>query len=97
MTPSVAGNSIPSMTGQCTSPVLLEYRKYLQSYYKTRDLAAADKYLPTLDTPYISLAIVTSHSSNQDESDEFTKATLHGGAKNQKTDCFSRFINSIRG
>ena len=79
VTSSVAGNSIPPMTGQCTSPVLLEYRKYLQSYYKTRDLAAADKYLPTLDTPYISLAIVTSHSSNQDESDEFTKATLHGG------------------
>ena len=79
VTPSVAGNSIPSMTGQCTSPVLLEYRKYLQSYYKTRDLAAADKFLPTLDTLYISLAIVTSHSSNQDESDEFTKATLHGG------------------
>ena len=79
VTPSVAGNSIPPMTGQCTSLVLLEYRKYLQSYYKTRDLAAADKYLPTLDTPYISLAIVTSHSSNQDESDEFTKATLHGG------------------
>ena len=79
VTPSVAGNSIPPMTGQYTSPVLLEYRKYLQSYYKARDLAAADKYLPTLDTPYISLAIVTSHSSNQDESDEFTKATLHGG------------------
>ena len=79
VTPSVAGNSIPPMTGQCTSPVLLEYRKYLQSYYKARDLAAADKYLPTLDTPYISLAIVTSHSSNHDESDEFTKATQHGG------------------
>ena len=79
MTPSVAGNSIPPMTGQCTSPVLLEYRKYLQSYYKARNLAPADKYLPTLDTPYISLAIVTSHSSNQDESDEFTKTTLHGG------------------
>ena len=79
VTPSVAGNSIPPMTGQCTSPVLLEYRKYLQSYYKARDLAAADKYLPTLNTPYISLAIVASHSSNQDESDEFTKATLHGG------------------
>ena len=79
MTPSVAGNSIPPMTGQCTSPVLLEYRKYLQSYYKTRNLAAADKFLPTLDTPYISLAIVTSRSSNQDKSDEFTKATLHGG------------------
>ena len=72
VTPSVAGNSIPPMTGQCTSPVLLEYRKYLQSYYKARNLAAADKYLPTLDMPYISLAIVTSHSSNQDESDEFT-------------------------
>ena len=79
VTPSVAGNSIPPMTGQCTSPVLLEYRKYLQSYYKTRNLAAADKFLPTLDTPYISLAIVTSHYSNQDKSDEFTKATLHGG------------------
>ena len=79
VTPSVAGNSIPPMTGHCTSPVLLQYRKYLQSYYKTRDLAAADKFLPTLDTPYISLAIVTSHSSNQDKSDEFTKATLHGG------------------
>ena len=79
VTPSVAGNSIPPMTGQCTSLVLLEYRKYLQSYYKARNLAAADKYIPTLDTPYISLAIVTSHYSNQVESDEFTKATLHGG------------------
>ena len=76
VTPSVAGNSIPPMTGRCTSLVLLEYRKYLLSIYKARDLAAADKYLPTLDTPYISLAIVTSHYSNHDE---FTKATLHGG------------------
>ena len=56
--------------------VLLEYKCYLQSCYNARDLAVADKYLPTLKTRYINLAIVSSDCENIDQ---FTKATLNGG------------------
>jgi hypothetical protein len=35
------------------SPVLMKYKRYLQSFYKARALAPADKYLPTLEAPYI--------------------------------------------
>ena len=58
------------------SPVLKKYRTYLQSCYEARPIASADKYLPTLDAPYINLAIV---SKSLEQSDEFTRQTLHGG------------------
>ena len=58
------------------SPVLKKYRKYLQSCYEARPIASADKYLPTLDAPYIGLAIV---SKSLEQRDEFTRQTLHGG------------------
>ena len=58
------------------SPVLKKYRKYLQSCYEARPIASADKYLPTLDAPYINLAIV---SKSLEQKDEFTRQTLHGG------------------
>ena len=62
------------------SPVLAKYRKYLQSYYNARVLAPADKYLPTLDTPYINLAMISrSRHHDRGERDEFTLKTLHGG------------------
>ena len=41
------------------SPVLQRYREYLQSYYKARALAPADKFLPTMNAPYIDLAMVS--------------------------------------
>ena len=58
------------------SPVLKKYRKYLQSCYEARPIASADKYLPTLDAPYINLAIV---NKSLEQRDEFTRQTLHGG------------------
>ena len=35
---------------------LQRYREYLQSYYEARALAPADKFLPTMNAPYIDLA-----------------------------------------
>ena len=58
------------------SPV---YKKYLQSYYNARVLAPADKYLPTLHTPYINLAMISRDRHDRGERDEFTLKTLHGG------------------
>ena len=61
------------------SPVLQKYKVYLQAYYKARDLAVADKYLPTLKAKYTNLAMVIREPCSQEEKDEFTKATFHGG------------------
>ena len=61
------------------SAVLTKYRKYLQSYYNARVLATADKYLPTLHTPYINLAMISRGRHDRGERDEFTLKTLHGG------------------
>ena len=61
------------------SPVLTEYKKYLQSYYNARALAPADKYLPTLDSPYINLAMISRGRHDRGRRDEFTLKTLHGG------------------
>ena len=60
--------------------MLAQYRKYLQFYYNARALAPADKYLPTLDSPYINLAMISrSRHHDRGERDEFTLKTLHGG------------------
>ena len=59
--------------------MLTKYKKYLQSYYNARDLATADKYLPTLHTPYINLAMISRGRHDRGERDEFTLKTLHGG------------------
>ena len=59
--------------------MLTNYRKYLQSYYNARVLAPADKYLPTLHTPYINLAMISRGRHDCGERDEFTLKTLHGG------------------
>ena len=61
------------------SAVLTKYKKYLQSYYNARVLAPADKYLPTLHTPYINLAMISRDRHDRGERDEFTLKTLHGG------------------
>ena len=61
------------------SAVLAGYKKYLQSYYNARVLAPADKYLPTLDSPYINLAMISRGRHDCGERDEFTLKTLHGG------------------
>ena len=60
------------------SPVLAKYKKYLQSCYNARVLTPADKYLPTLESPYINLAIITRGRYNHKQRDEFTRRTLHG-------------------
>ena len=61
------------------SPVLAQYKSYLQSCYKARALAPADKYLPTLQTPYINLAMIKRGHHGSDARDEFIRRTLHGG------------------
>ena len=61
------------------SPVLVKYKEYLQSCYNARVLAPADKYLPTLESPYINLAMIRRGCYNHDLRDEFTRRTLHGG------------------
>ena len=61
------------------SPVLAKYKHYLQSVYNARVLAPADKYLPTLDAPYINLAMIRRKRYNPEQRDEFTRQTLHGG------------------
>ena len=61
------------------SPVLEKYKQYLQSCYNARVLAPADKYLPTLESPYINLAMIKRGGYNHEERDEFTRRTLHGG------------------
>ena len=63
----------------CFSPVLAQYKSYLQSYYSARALAPADKYLPTLQAPYINLAMIERGHQGSDARDEFTRRTLHGG------------------
>ena len=62
-----------------SQPVLTQYGKYLRSCYRARPLAAADKYLPTLNTPYINLAMVSREHYGPEQRDEFTRQTLHGG------------------
>ena len=59
--------------------MLTKYKKYLQAYYNARVLAPADKYLPTLHTPYINLAMISRGRHDRRERDEFTLKTLHGG------------------
>ena len=59
--------------------MLTKYKKYLQAYYNARVLAPADKYLPTLHTPYINLAMISRGRHDRIERDEFTLKTLHGG------------------
>ena len=56
-----------------------KYKKYLQAFYNARVLAPADKYLPTLHTPYINLAMISRGRHDRGERDEFTLKTLHGG------------------
>ena len=62
-----------------SQPVLTQYGKYLRSCYKARALAAADKYLPTLNAPYINLAMVSREHYSPNQRDKFTRQTLHGG------------------
>ena len=60
--------------------VLTKYKQYLQSCYKARALAQADKYLPTLQSPYINLAMIRREQPyNLQQRDEFTRRTLYGG------------------
>ena len=59
--------------------MLAKYKQYLQSCYNARVLAPADKYLPTLESPYINLAMIRRGRYNHVQRDEFTRRTLHGG------------------
>ena len=61
------------------SPVLAKYKQYLQSCYNARVLAPADKFLPTLESPFINLAMIRWGRYNHKQRDEFTRRTLHGG------------------
>ena len=73
------GRSHSNKEKECISPMLKTYKKHLQACYEARNLAPADKYLPTLQAKYTNLAMITTEPFNKEEKDEFTKATLHGG------------------
>ena len=90
MVPVLASTATQDVTGEYISPpkavrvsvsqpVLTQYGKYLRSCYRARPLAAADKYLPTLNAPYINLAMVSREHYGAEQRDEFTRQTLHGG------------------
>ena len=84
LTPAPNGITSPPQESQALpqpwfSPVLAQYKSYLQSYYSARALAPADKYLPTLQAPYINLAMIERGHQGSDARDEFTRRTLHGG------------------
>ena len=66
-------------TYKAITPPLTKYKAYLVHYYNARELAAADKYLPTQKASYINLAIVLKGRTDCIQRDEFTKKTLHGG------------------
>ena len=72
-------DGIQSVPQPGLSPVLAQYKSYLQSCYKARALAPADKYIPTLQAPYINLAMIKRGHHGSDARDEFTRRTLHGG------------------
>ena len=74
---SVSSQSAPQ--SGLLSLVLSKYKQYLQSVYSARALAPADKYLPTLDSPYINLAMIKREPYNTELRDQFTRKTLHGG------------------
>ena len=79
-TPALSSQEVSQSVPQSgLSPVLANYKKYLQSCYNARVLAPADKYLPTLESPYITLAMIRKGHYNHEQRDEFTKKTLHGG------------------
>ena len=90
MEPVSASTATQDVTGEYISPpetvrvsvsqpVLTQYGKYLRSCYRATSLAAADKYLPTLNAPYINLAMVSREHCGPNQRDEFTRQTLHGG------------------
>ena len=60
------------------SPVLAKYKQYLQSCYNARVLAPTDKYLPTLESPYINLAMIRRGRYNHEQREEFNRRILHG-------------------
>ena len=75
--PLEVSQSVPQPAG--LSPVLAKYKQYLQACYNARTLAPADKYLPTLEAPYINLAMIKKGRCDPGERDEFTRKTLQGG------------------
>ena len=86
-TPERASNSAASsekvsqsVPESSLSPVLSKYKEYLLSCYKARALAPADKYLSTLEAPYINLAIIRRGLLyNPEQRDEFSRRMLYGG------------------
>ena len=77
---TVSSQEVSQLVSQSgLSPVLTMYKQYLQSCYKAKVLAPADKYLPTLESPYINLAMIRRGRYNHKQRDEFTRRTLHGG------------------
>lgn len=52
-----SSNASSHLASHPASPVLLNYKRYLQSVYRARNLAPADKYLPSLKTKYINLTV----------------------------------------
>ena len=77
--PSPLEVSLQSVPQPSADSVLAKYKQYLQSCYNAIVLAPADKYLPTLKAPYINLAMIKKGRYSNEQTDEFTRRTLHGG------------------
>ena len=58
--------------------MLAKYKQYLQSCYNARVLVPADKYLPTLESPYINLAMIRRGRYDYEQRHEFIKRKIHG-------------------
>ena len=61
------------------SSAIARYQHYLKSLYKAKPTPVDDKLFIGSCTQYINLAIIKKVQLNQEEADEFTRTTLHGG------------------
>ena len=62
------------------SEATVQYRTYLQEYYKAQTLAPAGdtKWPPTPSKHYINLAYISKEGTTRQQADEFTKSTIKG-------------------
>jgi len=61
------------------SSAIARYKHYLKSFYNSKPTPVDDKLFIGPCAQYINLAIIKKEQLSQEEIDEFTRATLHGG------------------
>ena len=80
-TEDAAGTNYAPITHQppSFSSAIARYQHYLKSLYKAKPTPVDDKLFIGPCAQYINLAIIKKEQLIQEEADEFTRATLHGG------------------